>query len=128
MLKKGQVEVKIKEEFIKIFKKYVGKGPKNSIVRISRNFVIIEFEDVLTLVEKNLLERDRSINSIESMRNNLMDISIDDYISVLENCLNVQVIDNITKVNLKDNVIYGIFILSRDIEKEIENNKAQDVI
>ena len=105
----------IREGFIKIFKKYVGKGPQNTEVRIFKKMVIIMMQCVLTPLEKNLISLG-DLEDVEIMRRRLAEPAIEEYKSFLEEITGSRVIDIMAKNNLKADERYYVFIFENNIE------------
>jgi len=120
-LKKGQTEAYIREQFVKILKKYVGRGPKDTIVRISEKFIIVEFKEVLTPFEKLLLkDKEDGHKQIQEMREKLFKYTAKDYVMILEELIGTKVLDIIFKINIDNNVEYGLIVFEKDIEENID--------
>lgn len=107
---KGQMEVQLRESFVKLFQKEVGKGPANIIVKIVRNYIVIELEGILTPLEKNLLNMEDGEKEVQNLQKKIFANSIKDYISLVEKIIKSKVIDIVTKVNIKHNKRYILAI------------------
>lgn len=113
---KGQVEVQLRESFVKLFQKEVGKGPANIIVKIVRNYIVIELEGILTPLEKNLLNMEDGEKEVQNLQKKIFANSIKDYISLVEKIIKSKVIDIVTKVNIKHNKRYILAIAEKNLE------------
>ncbi len=105
----------IREGFIKIFKKYVGKGPQNTEVRIFKKMVIVIMQCVLTSLEKNLISTGNE-EAVVVIRNKIAEPAIVDYKELLEKLTGKKVIDMMAKNNFSSDERYYVFIFDENLE------------
>lgn len=117
---RGEIEVLIRNEFINIFRSSMGKGPQDTTVKITKNYIIFEIMGILMPYEKELIKQETGHEQVSQMKDSLMDLLCQDFIISIENILQVKVIDSITKANIEGNVHRGLFVLEENIEKSIE--------
>lgn len=105
----------IREGFIKIFKKYVGKGPQNTEVRIFKKMVIVIMQCVLTSLEKNLISAGNE-EAVTVIRNKIAEPAIIEYKKFLEEVTSRRIIDMMAKNNFDSDERYYVFIFDENIE------------
>lgn len=105
----------IREGFIKIFKKYVGKGPQNTEVRIFKKMVIVIMQCVLTSLEKNLISTGNE-EAVTVIRNKIAEPAIIEYKKFLEEVTSRRIIDMMAKNNFDSDERYYVFIFDENIE------------
>lgn len=98
----------------------MGKGPQDTTVKITKNYIIFEIMGILMPYEKELIKQETGHEQVSQMKDSLMDLLCQDFIISIENILQVKVIDSITKANIEGNVHRGLFVLEENIEKSIE--------
>lgn len=118
-MSKGQAEAKIREEFIRIFKKFVGKGPRTVMVRIVHKFVLVHMEDILTVVERNVLNADGGEEQIATMRQKVVTPAIEEYSQVLRDLFGTEVSDVLHKSDYGLDERYYLFVMKEDVEKDL---------
>lgn len=111
----GNSEQVIREGFIKIFKKYVGKGPQNTEVRIFKKMVIIMMQCVLTSLEKNLISTG-NVEAVTVIRDKIAEPAIVEYKKFLEDTTSNKVIDMMAKNNFSADERYYVFIFEENLE------------
>lgn len=105
----------IRERFIKIFKKYVGKGPQNTEVRIFKKMVIIIMQSVLTSLEKNLISTGNE-EAVTVIRDKIAEPAIIEYKEFLEEITSGKVVDMMAKNNFDSDERYYVFIFNKNLE------------
>ncbi len=105
----------IREGFIKIFKKYVGKGPQNTEVRIFKKMVIIIMQCVLTSLEKNLIFTGNE-EAVSVIRDKIAEPAIIEYKKFLEDLTSNKIVDMMAKNNLSSDERYYVFIFEKNLE------------
>ena len=108
-------ESKIREGFIRVFKEHIGKGPRNTEVRIFKKMVIVIMQDVLTELEKNLISYGDH-EAVMIIRDKIAEPAIPKYKAMLEQETGKQVSDMMSKHNLEANERYYVFIFEENIE------------
>ena len=121
-MKRGELEVLIRNEVINIFKSSMGKGPQDTTLKITKNYIILEIVGILMPGEKKLIKLETGHEQVSQMKDSLMDILCQDFIKIIEKILQVKVVDYITKVNVEDNVHRCLFILEDNLEKFIKDS------
>ena len=105
----------IREGFIRIFKKYVGKGPQNTEVRIFKKMVIVIMQCVLTPLEKNLISAG-NVEAVTVIRDKIAEPAIVEYKEFLEEVTSNKIIDMMAKNNFKEDERYYVFIFEENLE------------
>jgi uncharacterized protein YbcI len=105
----------IREGFIKIFKKYVGKGPQNTEVRVFKKMVIVIMQCVLTSLEKNLISTGNE-EAVTVIRDKIAEPAIVEYKQFLEDVTSNKVIDMMAKNNFVEDERYYVFIFDKNLE------------
>jgi uncharacterized protein YbcI len=105
----------IREGFIKIFKKYVGKGPQNTEVRIFKKMVIVVMQCVLTSLEKNLISTGNE-EAVTVIRDKIAEPAIVEYKKFLEGVTSKKIVDMMAKNNFASDERYYVFIFDENIE------------
>ncbi len=121
-MKRGELEVLIRNEVINIFKSSMGKGPQDTTLKITKNYIILEIVGILMPGEKKLIKLETGHEQVSQMKDSLMDILCQDFIKIIEKILQVKVVDYITKVNVEGNVHRCLFILEDNLEKFIKDS------
>ena len=119
-MKKGQIEALLRNKFINIVKKYVGKGPQEVTIKIVKNFIVFEYIDILTPYEKHLLNVENGPQQVEDLRTSIAQVSHVDYTSIIEDLFDVEIVDFATKINLVKDMRIGLIAVSENIEEKIE--------
>lgn len=109
-------EVKLRESFIKMYKRDIGKGPVEASISIVKNHVIVEFNGVLTKLEINLLDSGKGEEPIRETRKKIKETVIESHINVIEQTLQCNVIDFLSKLSIEHDSIYIMFIADRNLE------------
>ena len=121
-MKRGELEALIRNEVINIFKSSMGKGPQDTTLKITKNYIILEIVGILMPGEKKLIKLETGHEQVSQMKDSLMDILCQDFIKIIEKILQVKVVDYITKVNVEGNVHRCLFILEDNLEKFIKDS------
>ncbi len=108
-------EKEIREGFIKIFKKYVGKGPQNTEVRVFKKMVIVIMQCVLTSLEKNLISAGNE-EAVLVIRDKIAEPAIVEYKEFLERVTSCKVVDMMAKNNFESDERYYVFIFDKNID------------
>ena len=66
---KNRIEDSIKKDFMRIFKEYTGKGPRETVVQLLGDEIKITVFDALTTMEQNLLKSQKNFEIVRQMRN-----------------------------------------------------------
>ena len=62
------LEVQLRESFIKLYKDDVGKGPVQTNVGVTKNYIVVEFNGIFTPLETSLLHTSDGIELIGKLR------------------------------------------------------------
>lgn len=109
-------EVRLREAFIKLYKKDVGKGPEQTNVAIKKNFIVVEFKGVFTKLEKNVLGVASGEELVRNLRKNLKTYGEPFHVTEVEQMLGCKVIDFLSKLSVENDSLYFLLILDRNIE------------
>lgn len=116
------VEACIREQFIKIFKKYIGKGPRVTEVKVFKKMLLVIFQDILTPLEKNLLSVGHNIEDVSKLRDKIAEPALKEYQQVLTDITGDKVVEVLSKNNFASNERYYLFVFENNIEVLIKNN------
>ena len=100
----------------------MGKGPQDTTLKITKNYIILEIVGILMPGKKKLIKLETGHEQVSQMKDSLMDILCQDFIKIIEKILQVKVVDYITKVNVEGNVHRCLFILEDNLEKFIKDS------
>lgn len=110
------IEIQLRETFIKLYKKDVGKGPVQTNVGITKNFIAVEFKGIFTKLEKNLLSVDSGEELVRNLRKNLKTWVKPFHVKEVERMLQCKVIDFLSKLSVENDSLYFLFVLDRNVE------------
>lgn len=65
---KGQMEAEISKNVVKIIREYTGRGPRDTKTYIIDDLIVVREKDVLTPIEKHLLENEGQSNGRELVK------------------------------------------------------------
>lgn len=117
-----KTEAYFREQLIKTFKKYVGKGPRNAEIKIFKKLLIVSLEDTLTPLEKNILEYSKNYEDVENIRKNISELVILEFKDIIAENIGSRANDYLIKTDLKQDEAYFVFIFPENIEKKINAN------
>lgn len=115
------IEVQLRENFIKIFKMEVGKGPAQTSIDIVKNYIVVEFKGVFTKLEKNLLNMDSGEEIIRDIRLNLKEHVFPFHVAEVEQTFQCKVIEYMSKLSVEKESLYLLYILDKNIENFISD-------
>ena len=96
----SKAEAWIREQFIKIFKKYIGKGPRVTEVKIFKKTLLVVFQDILTPLEKNLLSVGHNLEDVSKLRDKIAEPALKEYQQVLTDITGDKIVEVLCKNNL----------------------------
>lgn len=108
-------ESQIREGVIRIFKKYIGRGPRNTEIRIFKKMIIVLMQDVLTELEKNLIANGDH-EAVIIIRDKIAEPAIPEYVEMLEEITEGKVTEMMAKHSLDYDERYYVFIFEDNIE------------
>lgn len=117
-----KAEAWIREQFIKIFKKYIGKGPRVTEVKIFKKMLLVIFQDILTPLEKNLLAIGHNMEDVSKLRDSIAEPALKEYQKILTEITGDKVVEVLGKNNFTSNERYYLFVFENNIEELIKNN------
>jgi len=113
----GQAEASFREAIIKAHKEVTGRGPKDVHVKIFRNMIVFDMEDIFTLLEDRLLGVSGGQENIIRLRNEMNKSLIPLLKEAVEEIVECKVEECVTRVFPHWKSQYGILILDKNIEK-----------
>lgn len=119
-------EAWIREQFIKIFKKYIGKGPRVTEVKIFKKMLLVIFQDILTPLEKNILSIGHNLEEVSKLRDKISEPALEEYKQVLADLTGDKVVDVLKKNNFASNERYYLFIFENNIETLLRDKANLD--
>jgi len=112
----SKAEAWIREQFIKIFKKYIGKGPRVTEVKIFKKTLLVVFQDILTPLEKNLLSVGHNLEDVSKLRDKIAEPALKEYQQVLTDITGDKIVEVLCKNNFASNERYYLFVFENNIE------------
>ncbi len=110
------LEVQLREAFIKLYKKDVGKGPVQTNVAIKKNFIVVEFKGIFTKLEKNVLGVASGEELVRNLRKNLKIHGEPYHVTEVEHMFQCKVIDFLSKLSVENDSLYFLFVLDKNLE------------
>ena len=106
-------ESSMKREFTRIYKAMFGKGPDHTTVKIVDDMIMMKIEGALTPIEQNLIQTEGGHLLVRQIRDKMVLDQQSEYVTVVENLLNVKV-DNISYTfNSDGQAMYLFMVLHR---------------
>jgi uncharacterized protein YbcI len=110
------IETRLREAFIKLYKRDVGKGPIQTNVGITKNYIVVEFIGIFTKLEKNLLNKNSGEEIVRNLRSNLKDHVLNSHIEEVERMFQCKVIEFLSKLSIENDSLYLLFVLDKNID------------
>ncbi|MCY6354161.1 Na-translocating system protein MpsC family protein [Clostridium sp. ZS2-4] len=101
---KVQIENKIKAKISGFFKTNIGKGPQDTKIFIKENVIIIKIYDILTNMEKSLLQVEKNHTLVEYNRRIFYKSKYKELENIVETILNRKVKLSKIKANILNNI------------------------
>lgn len=117
--RKRKLESEISEAFIKFQRELIGRGPQEARTYIVEDMVITRFKGVLTVEEKHLVENNDGRKLVKKMRQLLREMYSTNYETIVEKCTGAHVYSSHSDINTKIGERIEVFIVDRDLEKEL---------
>ncbi|WP_211655653.1 DUF2294 domain-containing protein [Planococcus alpniumensis] len=117
--KKRKLESEISEAFIKFQRELIGRGPQEARTYIVEDMVITRFKGVLTVEEKHLVENNDGRKLVKKMRQLLREMYSTNYENIVEKCTGARVHSSHSDISTKIGERIEVFIVDRDLEKEL---------
>jgi uncharacterized protein YbcI len=117
---KGQIEDVITKKVIEFYVKTLGKGPEEAKVRIVEDMIIIRLQGALLPVEEKLLEGNKGIELVKTIRKALHEINTKKINSMIEEVTGHRVISTHSDVSTKTGERFEAFILDTNYEQELD--------
>ncbi len=116
----GQIESSICDSIIKFEKEYLGRGPKEGMVYILGDMIVVRLKGVLTPAEEQLSKTTEGAGLIKKLRMSLLEGAR----SILENILmeitGCRVVSLHTDISTRKGERIIVFVLDRNLEKQLE--------
>jgi uncharacterized protein YbcI len=114
-----QIEAEIKREVTRLHKMKFGKGPGDTVVKITGNVISIKLDKVLTPLEEAMLQLEEGKEIVERIRHELIQDRMNEHMKKLEEvtgCL----IENITHIlRIEQQEFYIFLVLDCDVEDRL---------
>ena len=98
---KSRIEDTIKKDFMKTYKEYTGKGPRETVVQLLGDEVKLTVFDALTTMEKSLLKSAKNFEIVKQMRNVVYEAIAGELSKSISACTGHNIIYEKTGINLK---------------------------
>lgn len=116
----GQIESEICDAIIKFEKEHLGRGPKEGKVFILGDIVLVRLKGVLTPAEERLSKTAEGSTLIKKVRMSLIESSRPLLESLIAGITGNKVISLHTDISTKTGERVIIFVLSKDLKKQVE--------
>jgi uncharacterized protein YbcI len=119
MKTKGEIEAAISEAIVRFEIDYMGRGPKEVRSHIVEDLILVRLKGVLTPAEQQLTKSADGVELIKKMRSTLIENAKADFSRVISNATGVAVRDILTDISTASGERIFVFILDRNLGKEL---------
>ena len=124
MKTKGEIEAEITEAIVKFEMDYMGRGPKEARTHIIEDMVLVRLQGVLTPAEQQLTKSVDGVELIKRMRSTLIENARPILFKVIADITGAKVIGLHTDISTVAGERVIVFVLDRDLEKELPRKKT----
>ena len=124
MKTKGEIEAEITEAIVKFEMDYMGRGPKEARTHIIEDMVLVRLQGVLTPAEQQLTKSVDGVELIKRMRSTLIENARPILFKVIGDITGAKVIGLHTDISTVAGERVIVFVLDRDLEKELPRKKT----
>jgi len=123
MKTKGEIEAEIAEAMVKFEMDYMGRGPKEARAHVIEDMVVVRLKGVLTPAEQQLTKSADGVELIKRMRSTLIENARPILFKVVGDITGAKVISLHTDISTIAGERVIVFVLDRDVEKELPRKK-----
>jgi uncharacterized protein YbcI len=119
MKTKGEIEAAISEAIVHFEIDYMGRGPKEARSHIVEDLILVRLKGMLTPAEQQLAKTSEGVELIKKMRSTIIDNAKAEFSRVITNATGVAVRDILTDISTASGERIFVFILDRNLGKEL---------
>lgn len=123
MKTKGEIEAEIAEAMVKFEMDYMGRGPKEARTHIIEDMVLVRLKGVLTPAEQQLTKSADGVELIKKMRSTLIENARPVLSKVIGDIAGAKVIGLHTDISTIAGERVIVFVLDRNLEKEVPRKR-----
>ncbi len=124
MKTKGEIEAEIAEAMVKFEMDYMGRGPKEARTYLMEDMVLVRLKGVLTPAEQQLTKSADGVQLIKRMRATLMENARPILFKAIGDITGAKVTGLHTDISTVAGERIIVFVLDRDLEKELPRKKT----
>lgn len=106
---KNRIEDGIKKDFVKIYKEYTGKGPRETVVQLLGDEVKLTVFDALTTMESSLLKSPKNFEIVRQMRNVVYEAVAETMVEKISDSVGYMLAYEKSNINLKKGMEQIVF-------------------
>jgi uncharacterized protein YbcI len=119
MKTKGEIEAAISEAIVRFEIDYIGRGPKETRSHIVDDLIVVRLKGMLTPAEQQLAKTADGVELIKKMRSTIIDNAKTEFARVITNTTGAGVRDILTDISTASGERIFVFILDRNLGKEL---------
>jgi uncharacterized protein YbcI len=124
MKTKGEIEAAISEAIVRFEIDYMGRGPKETHSHIVEDLIVVRLKGMLTPAEQRLTKTAEGVELIKKMRSTIIDNAKTEFSRVITNATGVAVRDILTDISTASGERIFVFILDRNLGKELPRRNS----
>ncbi|RTR26581.1 DUF2294 domain-containing protein [Robertmurraya yapensis] len=117
---KKKLEADISEEFIRLQRDLIGRGPQETRTYILHDMVIVRFKGVLTVEEKHLVASVEGRKLVKHARQLLREMYSKKFEEIVERYTKCKVLSSHSDISTNIGERIEVFVLDKDLEKMLE--------
>jgi uncharacterized protein YbcI len=118
---KGQIEAEITSAITQFFRDLLGRGPKGARTYLLQDMVVIRITGVLNAAEELLIASDGGLELFKSMRNRLVECSIDRIRAIIEETTGAIMVSLHTDMSTQTGERVLLITLDRNVEESFRS-------